>query len=86
MKRINLNIVVTLLVLPIFLNAQREEIFEIQANKIEVSDNLEIKAFKKKFNDWINKICKGTTEAIVNDLSMVDDFIIFSQDGLLMKD
>jgi len=81
--------IVTILLLiqiPIYMVAQNDETFEIQADKVDSSSNVEIQKFSEKFNSWMESIGKDSTKIEMDEKAMVNNFIIFSEDGLIMKD
>lgn len=65
---------------------QNSEVFEIQADKIDTTINEEIQAFYEKFNLWIKSIENDSIILRIDEKLMLNNFIMFSQDGLLMKD
>lgn len=84
----NLKITITLLLfqVPFFMLAQNEETFEIQADKVDLTSNTEIQIFYEKFNSWTKSLNKDSSKSTLENERMVMNFIIFSEDGLLMKD
>lgn len=72
--------------IPFFMAAQNDETFEIQADKVDSNSNPEIQEFYRKFNLWIESIGKDSVKLNLIEELMVDNFIIFSEDGLIMKD
>ncbi len=72
--------------IPFILVAQDKEIYEVQFAKLDSNSNQELKIFQMKFDDWIRDLDKDATQTTYNKESMVNNFIIFSQDGLIMKD
>ncbi|MCB0540298.1 MAG: hypothetical protein H6568_16825 [Lewinellaceae bacterium] len=87
-KIMNRAIITILLVIqaPLFITAQNDETFEIQADKVDSNTNLEIQQFYEKFNSWIGSIGTDSAKMTLNENLMVNNFIIFSEDGLIMKD
>lgn len=86
MKKVKLKIITFLLMVPFILVAQDEEIYEVQFANLDTNSNQELEIFQMKFDDWIREFDKDSTQTIYNKGSMVNNFIIFSQDGLIMKD
>ena len=84
MKRI-LTILI-LMQIPFCVLAQHEETFEIQADKVDSNSDAEIQLFYEKFNLWIKSLETDAAKIEKDESDMVDNFIIFSEDGLLMKD
>ena len=78
--------ILLLIQIPIFMAAQNDETFEIQADKVDSNSNIEIQKFYEKFNSWIERIGKDSTNIEMDEKTMVNNFIIFSEDGLIMKD
>ncbi len=72
--------------IPLFTAAQNDKTFEIQADKVDSNSNSEIQLFYGKFNSWIGSIGKDSAKIKLNEKLMVNNFIIFSEDGLIMKD
>lgn len=72
--------------IPVFMAAQNQETFEIQADKVDSIDNDELQVFYQRFNSWIESIGKDSATIELNKKAMVNNFIIFSEDGLIMKD
>lgn len=69
-----------------FVYGQHEEIIEIQAEKVDDNSNFEIQEFYKKLDLYVNSIGKNTENSSLSLELMINDFIIFSEDGLIMKD
>ena len=78
--------ILLLIQIPIYLAAQNDESFEIQVDKVDSNSNIEIQKFHKKFNSWIESIGKDSTKTTMDEKGMVNNFIVFSEDGLIMKD
>lgn len=78
--------IILIIQIPFCLIAQNDKTFEIQAEKVDSSSNPEIQAFYKKFNLWIESIRKDSVKIELDEETMINDFILFSEDGLLMKD
>ncbi len=72
--------------IPFFIAAQNDETFEIQADKVDSNSNSEIQIFFGKFNSWVESIGRDSAKIELNENLMVNNFIIFSEDGLIMKD
>lgn len=88
-KKMTIRPIITILLLiqiPFYMAAQNDETFEIQADEVDSNSNIEIQKFYKKFNLWIESIGKDSTKAAMDEKGMVNNFIIFSEDGLIMKD
>ncbi|WP_430968553.1 hypothetical protein [Spongiimicrobium sp. 2-473A-2-J] len=72
--------------IPIFMVGQHDDTFEIQGDKIDSTSNSEIQLFADKFNLWLKS---SNTDTLYTDLlpeRMVNNFVLFSEDGLMMKD
>jgi len=68
------------------MNGQNDENFDIQADKVDTNSNEEIQIFTEKFNAWINSLNNDTLRTDLNPERMINNFILFSEDGLMMKD
>lgn len=68
------------------MTGQNGDTYEIQADKIGSKSNAEIQIFYKKFNSWIESIKMGSEIVKLDEEKMVNNFIVFSEDGLIMKD
>ena len=83
------NILITILLIiqiPFLLIAQNDETIEIQIDEIDSTSNSEIQIFNEKFNTWVKSIDDESLKPNLNVKRMVNNFIIFSEDGLIMKD
>ncbi len=78
--------ILLLIQIPIYMAAQNDDSFEIQADKVDSNSDIEIQKFHKKFNSWIESIGKDSTKTTLDEKGMVNNFIVFSEDGLIMKD
>ena len=65
---------------------QFDETLEVQIERVDSNSNVELQIFQKRFNLWIESIKKKTTSIELDKKLMIDNFIIFSEDGLIMKD
>jgi len=65
--------------------AQNEQSFEIQADKVDSNSNIEIQIFYDKFNSWIDSFHKDSAKTQRDEKAMINNFIMFSEDGLIMK-
>ena len=65
---------------------QNADVFEVDADMIDTTSNKEIQTFYEKFNLWIKSLENDSTELQFDEKLMLNNFIMFSQDGLLMKD
>lgn len=83
MKRVLL-LIFLLSQVSIFLHAQHGTTMEIQA--VIEDTNSDIQLFINKFNEWIDSGGNNTPKLKGDELSMVNNFIIFSEDGIIMKD
>ena len=63
--------------------AQNNGTFEIEAVSVESIDNQDVKLFYNKFNEFLQLKQKDGEQI---DINMINNFIIFSEDGLIMKD
>lgn len=68
------------------MTAQNDKTFEIQADKIDSNSNSEIQTYYEKFNSWKESIGKDSVKLELNEKLIVNNFIMFSEDGLIMKD
>lgn len=62
---------------------QNDNNFEIQADK---PSSRELQIFKEKFNVWIKSIKNDSLKTDFKPERMINNFILFSEDGLMMKD
>ena len=85
MNRISITIFVVFK-FALFMAAQNVETFETQAEKIDSTYNPELQIFNQNFNNWVNSLSDESLKLSLNDKMMINDFIIFSEDGLIMKD
>lgn len=74
-----------LISIPVLIFGQSYETFEIQADKVDSNSNHEIQIFYQIFNLLENK-GKGMITLQRDEAYMVNNFVMFSEDGLLMKD
>lgn len=72
--------------IPFLISAQNDETFEIQIDKVDSTSNINIQQFYNKFKRYINTKEKALTKISLYEETMINNFVIFSQDGLLMKD
>lgn len=72
--------------IPFILEAQDEDTYEVQFAGVDTNSNQELEIFQMNFDDWIRDLDKDSTQMTYHKESMVNNFIIFSQDGLIMKD
>lgn len=75
-----------IILIPFLILAQNDETFEIQIDKVDSTSNINIQQFYNKFNRYINRKEKALDRISVSEETMINNFVIFSQDGLLMKD
>lgn len=66
--------------------AQSTETIEIHTSTKDTSSNAELQNIYNKFNDWVITISNGVTKFFNNQDNMVNNVIMFSEVGLLMKD
>ncbi len=71
---------------PFFIIAQNEEVLEYEVDTIGSSSDFELKNFYNNFDTWIKAIEKGSPIVKPTKEKMINNFIIFSEDGLIMKD
>lgn len=79
----NLKIIALLFHISFLATAQNNGNFEID---VDSSSNPDIKIFQEKFNIWFNNRDNDSIKSIYNPERMIQNFIIFSEDGLIMKD
>ncbi|WP_422079683.1 hypothetical protein [Ulvibacterium sp.] len=65
---------------------QNDNSFDIQADKVEETSNSEIQIFKKKFEKWVKSFQNDSLKPNLKVERMINNFILFSEDGLMMKD
>ena len=69
---------------------QNDETLEIQADKVDKNSNSDIQTFYETFDLWSASIGKDSVTVEmneeINEELMINNFIIFSEDGLIMKD
>ncbi len=65
------------------MSGQNDNNFEVQA---DAASNTELQVFQKKFNVWIQSIKNDTLKTVYKPERMINNFILFSEDGLMMKD
>lgn len=65
------------------MTGQNDNNFEVQA---DAASNTELQVFQKKFNVWIQSIKNDTLQTVYKPERMINNFILFSEDGLMMKD
>lgn len=69
--------------IPLLMTGQNNNNFEVQA---DAESNTELQVFQKKFNVWIQSIKNDTLKTVYKPERMINNFILFSEDGLMMKD
>ena len=74
-----------LISIPISVVGQNSNTFEIQADKVDSNSNAELQIFYKKFNLWVST-GMDTITLERDEANRVNNFVIFSEDGLIMKD
>ncbi len=72
--------------IPICTVGQHDEAFEIQADKVDSTSNPDIQIFADRFNLWIKSLNTDAPNYNLIPERMVNNFILFSEDGLMMKD
>lgn len=82
MKR-KLLVIIILFQIPFLMTGQNYNNFEVQA---DAASNTELQVFQKKFNVWIQSIKNDTLQTVYKPERMINNFILFSEDGLMMKD
>ncbi|QXP52619.1 hypothetical protein [Cellulophaga sp. HaHa_2_1] len=82
MKR-KLLVIIILFQIPFLMTGQNDNNFEVQA---DAASNTELQVFQKKFNVWIQSIKNDTLKTVYKPERMINNFILFSEDGLMMKD
>jgi hypothetical protein len=75
-----------IVLLPSLIAAQSSDIYEIEAETIASNSNKELKLFYQKFNNWADNLGNDTIQLSNDESLMVNNFIMFSENGLLMKD
>ncbi len=70
---------------PISVIGQNPNTFEIEADKVDSNSNVELQIFYKKFNLWVSTGMETITLER-DEAYRVNNFVIFSEDGLIMKD
>jgi len=75
-----------LLLPPIVAVAQNDEFIEVETHNRTSDNNILIQKFYKKMNKWISLIENKTTLPKLNKKNQIKDFVIFSEDGLIMND
>ncbi|WP_282115934.1 hypothetical protein [Cellulophaga baltica] len=68
------------------MTGQNDENFEVQADKVDATSHEEIQIFTEKFNTWVKSLKNDTLTTELKSESMINNFILFSEDGLMMKD
>ena len=81
-----ISIILLTIHIPFLILGQNDETIEIQVDKIDSNSNSEIQKFHKKFNSYIESKEKGLTKIKLKEENMINNFIVFSTDGLIMKD
>ena len=84
--KITILIILLLFQIPFFMTGQNDNNFEIQADKVDVGSNGEIQIFTEKFNVWVKSLKNDTLKTDLKPERMINNFILFSEDGLMMKD
>lgn len=79
-------IVLFIIQIPFLALAQYDESLEIQFYKVDSIANSDIQKFYIKFNLYFESRQKGVDKIHLNKEAMVNNFVIFSEDGLIMKD
>ena len=74
---------VIVFLLPILMFGQNNSSFEVQADN---PTNTELKIFKERFNIWVKSINNDSPKTDFKSERMILNFIMFSEDGLMMKD
>lgn len=82
MKR-RLLIIIIIIQIPFLINGQNDNNFEVQ---VDAASNTELQVFQKKFNLWIQSVKNDTPKTVYKPERMINNFILFSEDGLMMKD
>jgi hypothetical protein len=77
------NFLVIIMLLPILMVGQNDNNFEVQADK---PSNTELQIFKERFNIWVKSINNDSLKTDFKSERMITNFIMFSEDGLMMKD
>lgn len=85
MNRLIITFLLTI-VSSLLLKAQLDETLEIQAEMVDKNSNSEIQQFYKKLNLYVESIGKNSPNLNLPEELMIKNFIIFSEDGLIMKD
>lgn len=81
--KIRLLIIIILFQIPFLMNGQNDNNFEVQ---VDAASNTELQVFQKKFNLWIQSVKNDTPKTVYKPERMINNFILFSEDGLMMKD
>ena len=68
------------------LNAQEVSSFAIEADVVGESTHTELLRFSKRFDAWISSKQDNTPKITLRKECMLNNFIMFSEDGLMMKD
>ncbi|WP_405246808.1 hypothetical protein [Cellulophaga sp. Asnod2-G02] len=76
-------LIIILFQIPFLMTGQNDNNFEVQA---DATSNTELQVFQKKFNIWIQSIKNDTLKTVYKPERMINNFILFSEDGLMMKD
>ncbi|WP_159076363.1 hypothetical protein [Flagellimonas amoyensis] len=79
-------IIILLFQVPILMIGQNNGTFEIQGEKLDSTSNSELHAFTSKFNSWVDSLKNDPLSLGLKPERMVNNFILFSEDGLMMKD
>ena len=79
-------IIILLLQVPIAMIGQNNNTFEIQGERVDSTSNPELQIFTNKFKNWVDSLKNDTLISNLNPRRMVNNFILFSEDGLMMKD
>ncbi|MEK6152150.1 hypothetical protein WIW50_02765 [Flavobacteriaceae bacterium 3-367] len=79
-------IIIILFQLPILIIGQNNNTFEIQGEKLDSTSNSELQTFTSRFNNWVDSLKNDTPTLELKPERMVNNFILFSEDGLMMKD
>ncbi|WP_299436537.1 hypothetical protein [uncultured Maribacter sp.] len=65
------------------MTGQNDDNFEVQA---DATSNTEIQIFQEKFNVWVKSFNNDSLKTDFKSERMINNFILFSEDGLMMKD
>ncbi len=79
-------LIIILFQFPILVTGQHNSSFAIQEEKLDSASNSELQTFIIKFNNWVDSLKNDCQTSGLKPERMINNFILFSEDGLMMKD